>query len=219
MCPSSDVSRETPPVRSVCVSRETSERLKIYADLLLRWNHTINLVSKADEGHLKTRHIDDSLALLPLLPPGISHAIDLGSGGGLPGLVLAIASGHRFHLIEADQRKAAFLREAIRATEAPATVHAQRIEATLLPPAKVITARAVAPLVRLLGWAAPLLAPGGVCIFPKGRTSQDELTAAAAQWHMRVHTTPSRTDPTASILSISEISRVGTAPPRPKTLG
>jgi 16S rRNA (guanine527-N7)-methyltransferase len=191
------------------VSRETADRLKTYADLLLRWNRTINLISRRDEAQIWERHIADSLALLPLLPPDFSHAIDLGSGGGLPGLVLAIVSGRPFHLVEADHRKAAFLREAARTTGAPATIHACRIEAVDLPPAPVITARALAPLPVLLGLAHPLLAPGGICIFPKGRSATDELTQAAAEWHMVVTQTASPTDPAATLLQISEIRRVG----------
>ena len=208
------VSRETVHAERNDVSRETCDRLRAYADLLLRWNRTINLISRADERQLWSRHIDDALDLLPLLPSEFSHAIDLGSGGGLPGLVLAIATGRPFHLVESDQRKSVFLREAARVTSAPVTVHAQRIEALRLPPAPLITARALAPLAKLLEWAAPLLAPGGTCVFPKGRNADDELTAAASQWHMRVQKTQSRTDPTACVLSISEIARVGPAPSR-----
>jgi 16S rRNA (guanine527-N7)-methyltransferase len=213
------VSRETPDRDRNDVSRETLDRLRAYMDMLLRWNRTINLIARADESQIWDRHIADSLDLLPLLPAEFSHAIDLGSGGGLPGLVLAIATGRPFHLVESDQRKAAFLREAARATAAPATVHAVRIEALKLPPAPLITARALAPLPKLIAWAAPFLAPGGVCIFPKGRSAEDELTAAALQWHMRVRKTPSRSDPAALILSISEIARVGPAPPRPAPTG
>ena len=126
--------------------------------------------------------------------------------------MLAIATGIPFDLVEADHRKAAFLRAATRLTAAPATVHATRIEAAAIPRAPLITARALAPLDTLLGWAAPLLAPGGNCLFPKGRGVEDELTAAAAQWHMLVLRTPSRTDPSATILRISEIGSVQLKP-------
>jgi 16S rRNA (guanine527-N7)-methyltransferase len=190
------------------VSRETTERLDAYVDLLLRWNRTINLISRRDENSIWQRHIADSLALISVLPPDFSHAIDLGSGGGFPGLVLAIATDRRFHLVESDQRKAAFLREAARVTAAPATVHAVRIEAADIPPAPVITARALAPLAALLDWAAPRLAPGGICVFPKGRSVQDELTPAAARWHMCLEQFANPADPAGTILRISEISRV-----------
>jgi len=188
------------------------DRLRNYIDLLLRWNRTINLISRRDEPTVWDRHIADCLALLPFLPSDFERAIDIGSGAGLPGLVLAIATNRPFDLVEADHRKAAFLREAARATGAPATVHAARIETVSLAPASLVTARAVAPLPTLLPWAVRLLAPGGVCVFPKGRTVADELTAAAAQWHMHLDRFASPTDPQATILRISEISRVRHAP-------
>jgi 16S rRNA (guanine527-N7)-methyltransferase len=196
------------PASDLIVSHETKDRIDAYIVLLLRWNRTINLIARGDEPVIWERHIADALALLPLLPPDFPRAIDLGSGAGLPGLVLAIATGRPFDLVEADQRKAAFLREAARATYAPATVHAARIETVAIPPAPLITARAVAPLPTLLPWAARLLAPGGVCVFPRGRSAADELTAVAAQWHMHVERFVSPTDPQATILRISEISRV-----------
>lgn len=197
------------------VSRETTDRLVAYAELLLRWNRTINLISKNDEPVIWTRHIQDALALIPHLPPTRDsapepdNAIDIGSGAGLPGLILAIATNRRFTLVESDQRKAAFLREAARATGANVVIHAARIEQLTIASTPLVTARAVAPLIILLGWAVPVLAPGGICLFPKGRTAKDELTAAASQWHMRVETFASPTDPEGTILKISEISRVG----------
>jgi 16S rRNA (guanine527-N7)-methyltransferase len=123
--------------------------------------------------------------------------------------VLAIAANVPFDLIESDQRKAAFLREAARATAAPVTVHAKRIEDAHLLPAPVVTARALARLPRLIAWAAPKLAPGGFCLFLKGAEADTELTEAARDWQMRVATYPSRTDPAGKILRISEIARVG----------
>lgn len=195
------------PASLPAVSRETADKLDSYVGMILAWNRTINLVSRRDEALLRERHIMDSLALLPYLPAEFDRAIDLGSGAGFPGLVLAIATGRHFDLVEADNRKAAFLREAARVTGAPVTVHAIRIEGARLPPAPLITARALAPLTTLLTWARPLLAPGGVCIFPKGRTALEELTQASAQWHMQVEQWPSPLDPCARILRLSEISR------------
>lgn len=189
------------------VSRETSDRLERFAELVLTWNRTINLVSRADEAHLHDRHIADSLNLLPYLPPAFDRAIDLGSGGGFPGLVLAIATERPFDLIEADQRKAAFLREAARVVAAPVRVFAVRIEAAPVAPAPLVTARALAPLPTLLAWATPLLAPGGVCVFPKGRSAAEELTQAQTEWHMRVEQWPSALDPSARILRLSDITR------------
>lgn len=193
------------------VSRETQTMLERYVELLLQWNRTINLISRKDEAVVWDRHVVDSLALMPLLPADFTHAVDLGSGGGLPGIVLAICTGKPFHLVESDQRKCAFLREAARALDLRVTVHAARIEAVQLPPAPLITARALAPLTVLLGWSARLLAPGGICVFPKGRSVDEELTAAVSEWHMKVESVTSPTDHAARILRISEIERVGYA--------
>ncbi len=200
------VKHETPSEPPV--SRETTDRLRAFTALVLRWNRTINLISRRDETQIEDRHLQDSLNLLPHLPPAFEHAIDLGSGAGFPGLVLAIATNRPFALIEADHRKAAFLREAARITAAPVTVHTVRAEEADLPPADLITARALAPVATLLAWAHPLLAPGGACVFPKGRTAKEELTTARQQWHMRVEHWPSPLDPSALILRLSEISRV-----------
>jgi 16S rRNA (guanine527-N7)-methyltransferase len=186
-------------------------KLQKFCELLLRWNRSVNLVSRADEAVLWDRHVADSLQLVPLIPSGIDRAIDLGSGAGFPGLILAIETGLHFDLIEADHRKAAFLREAARITEAPAHVHASRIEATNLPPAPLITARALAPLPKLLALAAPLLTPDGCCLFLKGANANLELTATAAEWHMRVMSVPSQTAADGVVLRLSEIVRV-TAP-------
>lgn len=190
------------------VSRETEERLTVFVALLLSWNRTINLISKRDEEQVWERHVADSLNLLQYLPSSFDSAIDLGSGGGFPGIVLAIASDRRFTLIEADQRKAAFLREAARVCGAPAIVLGERAERAVLPAAPVITARALAPIKTLLTWATPLLAPGGICLFPKGRTVGAELTQAVQQWRMCVEQWPSPLDPAARVLRLSEISRV-----------
>ena len=197
------VSRETPAFN---VSRETSDRLVIFAALLLRWNARINLISRSDEPHLHKRHIEDSLQLAGLVPPGVERAIDLGSGAGFPGLVLAIACDVSFDLVEADQRKAAFLREAIRATGAKAQVHAQRIETVALAPAALVTARALAPLSALLGFAAPLLSPGGICLFAKGENAEREVCEAEAAWTVRIERHISRTDRSGVILRLSEVA-------------
>jgi len=190
------------------VSRETYSALNAFAALLLRWNRTVNLISRRDEPDLWPRHIADSLQLVPLTAPDTQRGIDLGSGAGFPGLVLSIATGIPFDLIEADLRKAAFLREAARTTGAPATVHAVRAEAATMPPAPLVTARALAPLPDLLSLAAPFLASGGTCLFLKGANASSELTAAAAEWHMQVERVPSQTAPDACILRISDIARV-----------
>ena len=173
---------------SPSLAPETRVRLETYAALLATWTRRINLISRADQPHIWPRHIEDSLRLLPFLPPGLSHAIDLGSGAGLPGLVLSIASGIHFHLIEADRRKAAFLREAARITAAPVTIHADRIEALKLPPAPLITARALAPLPELLALATPLLAQHGTMLFLKGARALEEVEAARATHRFELRT-------------------------------
>jgi 16S rRNA (guanine527-N7)-methyltransferase len=194
------------------VSRETRQALERFVALLLRWNQTVNLIARRDEPFVWERHIADSLQLIPLISGSAGHAIDLGSGGGFPGLVLAAAIGMPFELIEADQRKATFLREAARVIGAPVRVHASRIEGTAVEPAPLVTARALAPLPRLLELAAPLLSSNGQCLFLKGANVQAELTHAAAQWHMRVELIASQTRPGACILRISDLKRVTTKP-------
>ncbi|MDA8050377.1 MAG: 16S rRNA (guanine(527)-N(7))-methyltransferase RsmG [Rhodospirillales bacterium] len=194
------------------LSPSVQRRLELFADLLTIWNARINLVSRGDLEKLWSRHIADSLQLIPLMPENLSSAIDLGSGAGFPGLVLAIATGVPFTLIEADQRKSAFLTEAARKTKAPTCVQTVQIERANLAPARLVTARALAPLPVLLSLAAPFLAPDGVALFPKGKNAAAELTAAARQWHMRVLRLPSRTDPQASVLRVSEIRRVRANP-------
>lgn len=191
------------------VSRETLPWVAEFAELLSKWNRRINLVSREDAPRLLTRHIQHSLELVPLIPVGTDRGADLGSGAGFPGLILAKQSGIHFDLIEADHRKAAFLREAVRLLGAPATVHAARAEALALPPAALVTARALAPLSRLLPLAEPFLQPSGTALFPKGPTVDSELTSVEPEWQMRVERFRSRSTPGAVILRITELRRVG----------
>ncbi len=199
------VKHDASPAR-VDVSRETAERLTEFERLLRQWNRTVNLVSSADLAQIWPRHISDSLQLLPLLPKA-GPFVDIGTGAGFPGLILAIAGAHPFHLVEADRRKAAFLREAARYCEAPVTIHAERAESVVLPPARVITARALAPLSGLLALVAPHLATDGICLFLKGAAAQTELQAAHKAWDMTVKQWPSRTAASAVILQIGGLKR------------
>lgn len=190
------------------VSRETSDRLDEFAALLARWAPRINLIARADIPHIGERHIKDSLQLVPLIPAETDRLIDLGSGAGFPGLVIAIARPDLdVILIESDRRKSAFLTTAIGQLGLKARVLTTRIEDAAIDPAPVVTARALAPLPQLLRLAAPLCAPGGVCIFPKGRTAEDELTEACAEWQMDIERFRSRTAPDATILRLSRIQR------------
>ena len=184
------------------------EALNQFAALLVRWNRTVNLIARGDEPCIWPRHIEDSLQLAPFIPAHTERGIDLGSGAGFPGLILALATGRPFDLIEADQRKAAFLREAARMTRAPVRVHAARIEAATLLPAPLVTARALAPLPDLLRLAAPKLTNDGMALFLKGANHDAELTRARREWQMRVERIPSRTAPGAVVLKISELRRV-----------
>ena len=182
----------------------------LYADLLRKWQRSINLVGPRTIDDLWNRHFTDSAQLLPLIPaetPATRVLVDFGSGAGFPGLVLAILGAGEVHLIESDQRKATFLREVARATGTPVTVHAKRIEQVGPFPADVVSARALAPLGDLLGFAAPFLRPDSLCLFPKGQMAEDELTAASKTWNMTVDRIQSVTDPSATILRISRVSR------------
>jgi 16S rRNA (guanine527-N7)-methyltransferase len=185
----------------------TRNRLVTFTTLLVRWNATIKLVSHQDIDHLWTRHIDDALQLIPLMPAEVTQAIDLGSGGGFPGLVLALATGVHFDLIESDSRKAAFLQEAVTLTKAPAVVHASRIEDVTLRSRMLVTARALAPLPKLLGLSRPFLADGGVCLFPKGERADTEIAEARKDWIMDLQQISSRTSPAGRILRVTGLQR------------
>jgi 16S rRNA (guanine527-N7)-methyltransferase len=184
-------------------------RLRQFAALVSKWSAKINLVSKLDLADLWERHVQDSLALVPHIPAGTEAAIDLGSGAGFPGLVLAIATGIPFTLIESDRRKAAFLRDAGRELQAPVKVLNARIEAAKPVPAPLVTARALAPLDKLLALATPHLAPGGVCLFPKGRSYEEELKTAATHWRMDVERCKNPYDAEACILKLGNIHHAG----------
>ena len=183
------------------------DRLRRFVDLLLRWNATLNLIAARDAGVVWERHIADSLQLVPLMPTGITRAVDLGTGGGFPGLVLAIATGVRFDLVESDRRKASFLRTAVLETGAPATVHCCRIEDAAVPAARLITARALAPLPRLLPLAARFLTDDGVCLLLKGAKVEAELTVAEQDWSMTVDRVPSQTGTDGMVLRIAGLRK------------
>jgi 16S rRNA (guanine527-N7)-methyltransferase len=187
----------------------TEQRLHQFADLVARWSAKINLVSKHDVLLLWERHVQDSLRLVEHIPANTPFAIDLGSGAGFPGMVLAIATGLPFTLIESDKRKAAFLMDAARECAAPVKVLAVRIEDAKTPPAPLITARALAPLDKLLGLAAPHLAPDGICLFPKGKNLDSELAAATPLWHMKTERFAATGDADACILKVSQLRHVG----------
>jgi len=184
------------------VSRETLERLRAYIDLLTSWNRRINLVGSATLADVWRRHILDCGQLIKHVDRSQRILVDLGSGAGLPGLILGILGVPEVHLIEADQRKAAFLREAARVTATPVAVHATRIESVTPFPVDVVTARAVAPVAGLLERSAPFQTETTVCLFLKGRGLRDELTAAQQKWIMQTQILASLADPTGHILRV-----------------
>jgi 16S rRNA (guanine527-N7)-methyltransferase len=195
------------------VSRETEERLDRFVDLLLAWQKTTHLVSPASIPKLWTRHVADSLQLLDLAPQARLW-VDLGSGGGFPGLVVACAladkPGAQVHLVESNNRKAAFLREAVRITGAPAMVQAMRIEkyvANFAAVPDVITARALLPFKSLIEQCFSMLSRGALGLFPKGRDVDVELTHAAKYWNIDYNLVPSRTDSLARIVVVRGLDR------------
>jgi 16S rRNA (guanine527-N7)-methyltransferase len=195
----------------VNVSRETIARLDRLVDLLLEWQQTRNLIAASTIPTIWTRHIADSLQLLELAPDA-KIWVDLGSGGGFPGLVLACAlverAGAKLHLVESTAKKCAFLQAVIDALDLPAEVHCQRIESFV--PAfpttpDVVTARALAPLPKLLEMSFPLIRKGGLGLFLKGQDVGSELTEAAKYWNIRHKLVPSRTDDRARIVVIENL--------------
>ncbi len=192
------------------VSRESRAAIEAYATLLLKWNASINLVGPVSEAELWERHIADGLQLLPYLKETDRAVVDLGSGAGVPGLVLALGArdrpGFKVHLVESNRKKAAFLSEVVRITGAPAIVHNQRIEAGALPEADVVTARALAPLPKLLELAYPLLSRGARGLFHKGRGVNAELTDSGKYWRLRSISHRSALGEGGCILEVLEIA-------------
>jgi len=194
------------------VSRETLERLDLFANVLVKWNARINLVSRNSISELWVRHIADSASVFFAAPLGNLWA-DLGSGGGFPGIVVAILAAEqrpetKVVLIESHERKAAFLRTAVRETGITCDVVALRAEASPPQNADIVSARAMAELSVLLGYSERHLAKGGTALFPKGVTWQKELDAARVQWHFDVDVIESQTMPGAAILKIKGAVRV-----------
>lgn len=196
-------------MRAFDVSRETVGRLERYAQMLTRWQKAVNLVSPVTLPDLWQRHFADSAQLLRLAPQAKTW-VDLGSGGGFPGLVIAILLANQkeceVHLVESNSRKCAFLSEVVRQTSAPARVHCGRIAelggSGAIPRADVVTARAVAPLDALLELALPFFSEETVGLFLKGREASSEISEARRRWTFEVTEHPSATDPEGRILEI-----------------
>jgi 16S rRNA (guanine527-N7)-methyltransferase len=193
--------------QGVDVSRETLGRLESYLELLRRWQRAVNLVGASTLADPWRRHILDCAQVVPHVPRTAKTVVDLGSGAGLPGLVLALMGVPGVQLVESDQRKAQFLRDAARVTGTPVVVHAIRIEDLRGIAADVVTARALAPLPRLLGQASGLLAQGGLCLFLKGENATLELTEARQNWHMQSEIVPSRSGSRGVLLKLEGVGR------------
>ena len=190
------------------VSRETCDRLALYCDLLRRWQRAVNLVGPTTLPDVWRRHFWDSAQLLPLLPPRPGPLLDVGSGAGFPGMVLAILGVETVTLVESDMRKGQFLREVARQTETPVTIYVDRLEKIrdYVTPPNFITARAVAPLPSLLDMVKLYIMPNTVCFFHKGRKVDAELAAARAAWRFMARKIPSATDPSGVILRLEGIA-------------
>lgn len=211
--PGDNVSDKQDAAMDFGVSRETSERLGCYFQLLEKWNARINLVSRQSLSEFWSRHALDSLQAFRLAHATTGSWADLGSGGGFPGLVMAIVAAEQapdihFTLVESDKRKATFLSTVNREIGLNARVIDERIEVTEPLAADVVSARALAPLPRLLGFAHRHLAPSGQAIFLKGAQAEREVAEALESWRFTVQKTPSCTDASGTILSVGDIARV-----------
>jgi 16S rRNA (guanine527-N7)-methyltransferase len=222
-CEDSAESPEFGPVEFAAaanVSRETLGRLCLYADMLRDWNTTHNLVSKRSLDDLWRRHFLDSAQLAELMPAGARTLVDLGSGAGLPGLVLAELLRNRNDfkvvLIEATAKKCRFLEEVAERLELAIDIRNVRIEDAKWEAFDVVTARALAPLSQLLAYAQGFWAPRTTGLFLKGRNLGPELTLAHKSWSMNTREHPSRSDPEGVILEVRELEIARSRPKRPK---
>lgn len=197
--------------RATNVSRETLERLAAYVALLHEWKDRVNLISDHSFPTVWHRHVYDSAQIFTHLPDLAGPLIDLGSGAGFPGMVLAIMGAGDVHLVESDGRKCAFLSEVAQATGAAVTIHNDRAEQMKPFPAATVTSRAMAPLTKLLSYVAPFMGKKSVALLNKGKSWQEELTAAAGGWKMAVDSIPSISDPSGVILRIKDLRRVSTS--------
>lgn len=189
------------------VSRETSDRLRHFAAMLVEENQRQNLVAKSTLHDLWRRHIDDAAQLTAYDAPGATW-LDIGSGAGLPGIVIAILTGNPIILVEPRRLRAEFLQRCVDQLGLVATVVQSKVEAIRHPPVDIITARAVASIDRLFGMASHLSHNGTRWVLPKGRTANSELDEATKTWQGEFRLEPSRTDPDAQILIASRVRRI-----------
>lgn len=196
------------------VPRETLERLRLYARLLVEWQGRLNLVGPSTLPDLWHRHFLDSAQILDLAAERLGALgrpatwLDLGSGAGFPPIVIAIMGGGHVHLVEKSPRKCQFLRAVAEATAAPVTIHEGRAEEVKVGPVDFITARAFAPLPRLLRLAHPFFGAGTQALFHKGQNLEEELTEARKSWNMSMAIFPSVTDQRGRIIRVEELTHV-----------
>ncbi len=211
----SNVSRETSKLSPLSaddcsallggLSSDIIDRLQVYLEVLAKWQRAINLVGPRTLADPWRRHVLDSAQIVPFLSVD-GDIVDLGSGAGLPGLIVAICTGRPVQMIESDQRKATFLREAARLTETTVVVHAARIDAVPPLAARTVTARALAPLPRLLPWVHRHLAMEGRAVLLKGAEVDEELTACGKKWTMSVTREASMSDPGGALLIVEKLT-------------
>ncbi len=204
---------ESRDLLGMSVSRETMDRLEVFSKVLIKWNPKINLVSRRSLEDLWVRHIVDSVQVFKTAPAGCKTWLDIGSGGGFPGVVAAIVAADespetQFTLIESDQRKCAFLRNAARECDIALNVISKRIEQVEPQNADVLSARALAELSDLMQFAEQHLAHNGVALFPKGENWKKEVDKSKGEWHFDMDPVKSLTEPNAFILKIRGIVRV-----------
>ena len=190
------------------VSRETLERLKIYVELLLKWQRAINLIGPGTIADVWGRHVLDCGQLMPHIPKDKAPIVDIGSGAGLPGLILAIMGVPDITLVESDSRKCSFLREAARVTKTLVEIVESRVEHLENMAAGVITARALAPLTKLTELSQSVTTPNTIYLFLKGKDLKNELTHLKNNWTMKLEVHPSVTNPDGSILKMESVARV-----------
>lgn len=189
------------------VSRETLHKLEIYVALLLKWQSKINLISNTTISDVWNRHVLDAIQLLNFYDHKSTTLLDIGTGAGIPGLLLAIAGNKKTFLVESDTRKCVFLKEAARVTNCDVEIHNSRIENLKFQDIDVITSRACANIHQLLTYASNFLSNNTVCLFPKGENYTKEVEEAQKTWHFSYDVFPSLSDSSGNIIKIYNITK------------
>jgi 16S rRNA (guanine527-N7)-methyltransferase len=190
---------------AVPVSRETELRLERFERLILERNQTLSLISHATEPDIWVRHFLDSAQLAKLIADPEAPIVDIGTGAGFPGMILAVLGLPNIHLVEHNIQKVEFLRRVVAELDLPVTIHPMKSEAVRPFPVGVLTARALKPLDQLIGLGHRLIGPGTACLFPKGRRAEEELQTAQRRWRMTVERFPSVTDPDSTIFRLTNV--------------